>query len=374
MTEMRVRDRAAVIDEGVARLARWGLRIIVIVAAALVIGWIIGQLWVVFFPVSMALIVTSVLQPIVSWLRGKGWPSALASALVMITFVLAIVMIVVILTPLVAGQAADIASGASDGLQKIRGWVTGPPLNLSEGQMTNAISAIEDRLQDSASAISSGVFSTIGAATSAVVNLVVVLLLTFFFVKDGHRFTPWARSLGGRRAGKHIGEVLGRAWGTLGAFIRIQTLVSFIDAAIIGTGLVLLDVELAIPLAVLTFFGGYIPIVGAFASGAVAVLVTLVTNDVQAAFIALLIIIAVQQLEGNVLSPWLQGKKMNLHPAVVLLSVTAGGSLFGIVGAFLAVPAVASATEVLRYVNERIDEAVDDDAPAEDKATADDPA
>lgn len=370
MTENQVRDRTVVIDEGFAGMQRWALRIVLIAAAAVVVGWTIGHLWVILFPVSMALIVTSVLQPIVAWLHDKGWPSALAATAVMLGFIAAVVGLVAILTPQVAGQADEIGRGVSDGLQKVRDWLTGEPLNLSDGQITQAIQAIQDKVQESAAAISSGVFSTIGAATSAVVNLVVVLLLTFYFVKDGHKFVPWARTLGGQRAGEHAGEVLTRAWGTLGGFIRTQTLVAFIDALIIGIGLAILGVELAIPLAVLTFFGGYIPIVGAFVSGAVAVLVTLVTNDPKDALIALIIVVAVQQLEGNVLSPLLQGKNLNLHPAIVLLGVTAGGTLFGITGAFLAVPVVATTAEVLRYVNERIDDAVDPVAPPEDSQAA----
>lgn len=367
----KIRDRAVVIDDGFAGMQRWGLRIIVIAGAALVVGWIIGQLWVVLFPVTMALIVTSLLQPPVAWLRGKGWPSALAAAAVMLGFIAAVVGLVALLTPQVAGQADEIARGATGGLQKVRDWLTGEPLKLSDGQITQAIQAVQDKVQESATAISSGVFSTIGAATSAVINLVVILLLTFYFVKDGHRFLPWARTLGGQRAGEHAGEVLERSWGTLGGFIRTQTLVAFIDAVIIGIGLAILGVELAIPLAVLTFFGGYIPIVGAFVSGAVAVLVTLVTNDPKDALIALLIVVAVQQLEGNVLSPLLQGKNLNLHPAIVLLGVTAGGTLFGITGAFLAVPVVATTAEVLRYINERIDHAVGPNAPAQDSHAAD---
>ena len=195
-------------------------------------------------------------------------------------------------------------------------------------------------------------------------------MLTFFFVKDGHKFLPWLENLSGRRAGEHTVEVLGRMWSTLGGFIRTQSLVALIDAVIIGAGMVLVGVPLAVPLAVVTFFGAYIPIVGAFVSGALAVLVTLVTNDPKDALIVLLVVIAVQQLEGNVLSPWLQGKKMNLHAAIVLLSVTAGGTLFGVTGAFLAVPVAASTAELLRYINEQIDAGVDLDAPPEDAVAA----
>ncbi len=366
----KIRDRAVVIDGAFGSMQRWSLRIVSIAAAAFVIGWAIGHLWMVLFPVSMALIVSTVLAPPVSFLRRRGFPSGLAAAVVMLTFVAAVTIVIAVLTPQVAGQAPAIASQASSGLLRVRDWLTDGPLGLTDGQLTRAIEAVQDRLQDSAAAISSGALSTVSAATNVVINLVIVLMLTFFFIKDGHKFVPWVRTLGGRRAGEHVVEVLGRVWGTLGGFIRTQTLVAAIDAVIIGVGLAILGVPLAIPLAVVTFFGGYIPIIGAFVSGALAVLVTLVTNDPKDALIALLIVVAVQQLEGNVLSPWLQGKNMNLHAAVVLLSVTAGGTLFGVTGAFLAVPVAASAAELLRYLNEQIDREVADEAPPEDSHAA----
>jgi len=368
--EKRIRDRGVVIDDAFAGLQRWGLRVVVIAAAAFIIGWAIGHVWVVLFPISMALIIATVLGPPVAWLRHRGFPAALAAAIVVIGFIAALVGIIAVLTPQVAGQADDLASSASDGLQKVRDWLTGEPLNLSDGQISSAISALQDKLQESATTISSGVFTTISTATSIIVNLVLVLMLTFFFVKDGHKFLPWINALGGQRAGDHLTEVLGRVWATLGGFIRTQTLVALIDAVIIGAGLAILGSPLAVPLAVITFFGGYIPIIGAFISGALAVLVTLVTNDYKDALIALLIVVLVQQLEGNVLSPMLQGKNMNLHPAVVLMSVTAGGSLFGVTGAFLAVPVAASVAEILRYVNERIDDSVSVLAPKEDARAA----
>jgi predicted PurR-regulated permease PerM len=368
--EQRIRDRGVVIDDAFSGLQRWGLRVVVIAAAAYVLGWAIGHVWMVLFPVSMALIVATVLSPPVTWLRSKGVPSAAAAGLVVVGFLAAFGGVVTVLIPQVTDQAGEIASSASDGLQEVRNWLTGEPFNMSEGQISGAIAALQDKLQDSASAISEGVFTTISTATSIIVNIVLVMMLTFFFIKDGHRFLPWLSTLGGHRAGNHLTEVLGRVWSTLGSFIRTQTLVAFIDALIIGIGLAILGSPLAVPLAVITFFGGYIPIVGAFVSGGVAVLVTLVTNDYKDALIALVIVVAVQQLEGNVLSPILQGKNMNLHPAVVLLSVTAGGSLFGITGAFLAVPVAATVAEILRYVNERIDESVSVLAPKDDGRVA----
>lgn len=144
-------------------------------------------------------------------------------------------------------------------------------------------------------------------------------------------------------------------WDNLGGFIRAQAGVALIDAVFIGAGLVILGVPLAPALAVLTFIGAFVPFVGAFVAGALAVLIALVANGFVNGLLVLAVIIAVQQIEGNVLQPLLQSRVMKLHAAVVLLAVTAGGALFGIVGAFLAVPTVAMAAVLVRYVNEQID-------------------
>ena len=138
---------------------------------------------------------------------------------------------------------------------------------------------------------------------------------------------------------------------------------ALVDGVLIGLGLVILGVPLAIPLAVLTFLGGFIPIVGALVAGALSVLVALVSNGFTAALIVLAIIVAVQQLEGNVLQPILQARSLGLHAAVVLLAVTAGSTLYGIAGAFLAVPVAAASAVVLRYLSERIDARVTGEAP-----------
>ena len=139
----------------------------------------------------------------------------------------------------------------------------------------------------------------------------------------------------------------------------------------IGAGLLIVGVPLALPLAVLTFIGGFVPIVGALFAGALSVLVALVTNGFTAALIVLGIVLLVQQVEGNVLQPILQGKSLNLHAAVVLLAVAAGGTLYGIAGAFLAVPVAAAGATVLRYLFEQVDRTSEDDdtdAPADPEA------
>ncbi|PJJ57032.1 putative PurR-regulated permease PerM [Mumia flava] len=377
MSHPRPRDRAAVISEGFEILSKWGLRIILIAAGLFVVGWVIGRFWMIGFPVMVALLLATLLAPPATFLRRRGVPSPLAAAVTVVGFVLVIAGTIAVIAPEVAGQAPEIASEASRGLVAVQDWLQTGPFGISEDQLNNAISTIQDWLRDSAAAISAGALSTIGAATGALVNTVLIVVLSFFFVKDGHKFLPWLHRVLGERIGVHAQQLGQRAWDTLGGFIRTQALVSLVDAFFIGLALVILGVPLAVPLAVITFIGGFVPIVGAFVTGALAVLVTLVTNDFRDAVIMLIVIIAVQQLEGNVLSPWLQGRSMNLQAAVILLAVTAGSSLFGITGAFLAVPVTATAAAVLRYLNEQIaieaGEAPPPDAGPSDSAPPGDP-
>ena len=349
-------ERTAAIGSGVATLAQWSLRLIVIAGGTYLVGFVIGRLWVIVLPVVLALILATVLWPPVAFLRRKGWPPALAALTVVLGALAALTGIIALITPPVADQIQEIAVAASDGLTRIQDWLTGPPLNLSEDQISAARESLSDRLQDSASVIASGVVTGVTAVGTALVGLFIVLFLTFFFVKDGPRFLPWLRRSVGERAGRHLDAVLRRCWRTLGGFIRSQAAVGLIDAVLIGIGLLILGVPLVLPLMVLTFFGGFIPIVGAFIAGALSVLVALVTEGPTTALIVLVIVFAVQQIEGNVLQPMLQSRSLRLHEGVILLAVAAGSSLYGVTGAFLAVPIVAIAAEVFRYLGEQLDD------------------
>ena len=347
-------DRPDLIGSAIAWGGRWGLRLLILAATLWLFGWIIGQFWVVVMPVLLGLLITTVLWPPARWLIGRGWPAALASSLMLIAGLLVLAGMLVLIIPAVVNEAPTIADQAGGGLEQLETWLTGPPFNLSEDQIASAVSAAVDWLQNSAASIAGGLISGVSAAGGILVTGVTALVLVFFFLKDGRTFLPWVRRTVGDRVGVHLAEVLSRSYGVLGSFILTQVIVSLVDAVLIGLGLWVLKVPLAFPLAVITFFGGFIPIVGAFAAGAIAVLVALVTNGWVNALFVLALIVVVQQVEGNVLQPILQSKSLNMHAAVVLLAVLAGGSLFGITGAFLAVPAVAVFNEIWRYLDGHI--------------------
>lgn len=349
-------DRGDLITSGVATLGRWSLQLVLIAAAVVLIGYVLGEFWVVVLPVALALLLTSVLEPVSEFLHHKlRFPRALAAVLTLVGGIAALGGLLLLVVSSVVNQLQDVVSQASSGLSTVRDWVTGPPFNLRDKQINDALSSVTNELESRAGAIANGVVYGISTVTSLVVTAALVLVLTFFFLKDGHRFPPFAEQLFGRRAGKHLRAVLSRSWGVLSGYVKVQVLVAFIDALFIGLGLVLLDVPLALTLSVITFLGGFIPIVGAVTAGALAVLVALFTNGFVTAVLVLLVVLGVQQLEGNVLQPVLQSRSLNLHAAVVLLAVTGGASLFGIVGAFLAVPTTGLVFEMARYLGEQMD-------------------
>lgn len=348
--------REAVLGAGVIWTSRWTLRWIVIVLGVGLLGYLLGQVWSILLPIILALVLTTVLQPPARWLeRRTPVGPTLAASIVVVGFLGVLALVVLFLVPTVGSQVGDIADSASEGLTKLEKQFARSDL-VTQDQVNSAVSALQDRLRSSASSIASGVVIGVSAVTSALINALLTLVLTFFFIKDGPRFLPWLRGLLGPSAGHHVVEVAGRAWTTLGGFVRTQALVGLIDAVLIGLGLLIVGVPLALPLAVLTFVAAFAPVVGAITVGALAVLVALVSQGYVAAIIVFVIVLAVQQLEGNVFLPWLQGRTLNLHAGVVLLTVVLGSTLFGVAGAFLAVPAVAVSAVVLRYVNDLVAE------------------
>jgi putative heme transporter len=356
------RSRSEAIADGLSFIARWSLRLALIGVGLALVWWLTAQLWVIVMPVLLALLLSTVLAPPAFWLRRRGWPPALAAAAIVVAGLALLGLVVYFLARSITGGVSEIATSASAGLQSIQDWLSGPPLNLGTSQFNTLLDQVTQRLQSSVSTIASGVLTGVGTVASLVVTGLLALVLAFLFVKDGDRFLPWLRGVVGPRAGGHLSVVLGQVWTVLGGFIRGQVLVSLADGVFIGIGLVIVGVPLALPLAVLTFFGGFVPIVGALFAGTLSVLVALVSNGFTSALIVLGIVLLVQQIEGNVLQPILQGKSLNLHAAVVILAVTAGGSLYGIGGAFLAVPFAAAAATVLRYLFAQVDRTSEDDA------------
>lgn len=348
-------DRGPRLQKGVRALAIASAQLLLIAAGLVVVGWVLGQLWPVLLPVILGLLFATVLWPPTRLLRQVGTPPALAAIVVLLAFLAVIVGLFSWIVPQVADQAGELADAATAGLEDLQGWVTGPPLNLGEDQIGQAVDQVINTIQGNAQNIAGYALTGATAVGGLLLNLVLALVLVFFFLKDGPRWLPWLAAQTGPKVAPHVAALSYKTWSTLSEFIRQQALVGFIDAFFIGLGLWILGVPLVLPLAVLTFFGAFIPIIGAFVAGFFAVIVALVSNGWQTALIVLVIVLVVQQVEGNVLQPILQGRGLNLHAAVVILAVTLGGSLYGILGTFLGVPVAALIAVVYRYLRDELD-------------------
>lgn len=348
--------REQLVGAAFARVATLSLRFLLICAAVIVVWYIAGQLWVILLPVLLGLLLATVLWPPVRFARRKGVPSALAAIGVLLLGLLLLVGVVGGLAPQVTSQTEDLADQVTAGLGQVQEYVSGPPFNLGQDQVGRSVDNAFGSLQSNAQNIAARVLSGAAAAGSLLITGLLALVLCFFYLKDGPKFLPWLSGLVGPRAAPHVSALAQRSWVTLSGFIKAQAAVGFVDAVFIGIGLAVLGVPLALPLAVLVFFGAFVPIVGALVTGALAALVALVTQGPTTALIVLGLILVVQQIEGSVLQPILVGRTLDLHPALVIVAVTAGGTLAGIVGAFLAVPVVAVGAVVVRYARQHLAE------------------
>jgi predicted PurR-regulated permease PerM len=253
-------DRMERMQSASRRVAIASAQLLLIVAGIVVIGYVLGKLWVILLPVVLGLLFSTILWPAVRFLRRHGWPPAAAAAVVLLVFLGLIGGLIALIAPQVVGQAEELANQFSGGLQEVQRWLSGPPFNLGEDQIGNAIDSLINRVQNNATSIAAYAATTAASIGNALVNLVLALVLAFFYLKDGPRFTPWVAAQTGPRAAPHVAALAGKFWQTLSEFIRQQAFVGFIDAFFIGLGLLVLGVPLVLPLAVLTFFGAFLSV------------------------------------------------------------------------------------------------------------------
>jgi predicted PurR-regulated permease PerM len=328
-------------------------RFLAIVAAAGVVVYALVHLRVVVLPIIVALLASTLLLPVVRWLKGHGAPDALAAAGSMLGAFLLIVAIGTAVAPSIGDQFGDLRPRAEDGLREATDVLADPPFNLSEREIRQNVDKGIARLRENGGPLARGVQSGAVILGEIVTGLLITVLLTFFLLKDGERMWGYFLSLTGSRSRRDADEIGNRVYAALAGYVRGIALVGLVDAVLIGLALLVIGVPLVIPIMVITFFAAFIPLIGAFVAGLVAVLIALVSGGVVDAALVLGAIVLVQQIEGHVLYPLLMGRTVHLHPAVIVVALAAGGILGGIVGVFLAVPTAGILSVVLEYARER---------------------
>jgi predicted PurR-regulated permease PerM len=331
----------------VERLAAYGWRLLVLAAVLVVLRWVLGRLWVIVLALVVATFLARALTGPNRWLRTHGLPASLAAGLTLLGFLGVLVLGGWFIVPAVTDEFSSLGPTLTEAVDDVQQWlVEDAPVDLDERDIeefrTQAGDALVDVVSSSGGSLASGALT----AVEAVTGIILGLLATFFFLKDGPKFQRWAlaRTPAARR--DLARRLAGRAWATLGGYLRGAAMLGAIEGAAIGITLAIVGAGLVVPVVILTFAAAFIPFVGAIVAGVVAVLVALATAGFGGAIVVAIVALAVQQLDNDFLAPVVYGRALALHPLIILFSIVAGGALIGFAGTVLAVPVTAVAVNV----------------------------
>ncbi len=331
----------ASVEPLIRKAAAWAWRLLVILAAAVALLWVVQKLEIIVVPVLLALMISALLVPAVDWIDMRGLPRAAAVALVLLGGFLVFGGILAFVIVQFVYGLPDLTEQISRSIDSTRRWLIEGPLHLRGEQISNAGNAAIQALHNNQSKLTSGALATAATITELVTAAVLVLFTLIFFLYGGRNIWQYVTKIVPVGVRARVREAGNAGYGSLISYVRATFLVALTDAAGVGTGLAIMGIPLALPLASLVFLGAFIPLVGAVIAGFLAVVVALLAKGIVYALFTLGLLIAVNQLETHLLQPLVMGRAVSIHPLAVVLAISTGGVLAGIVGALLAVPTVA---------------------------------
>jgi predicted PurR-regulated permease PerM len=335
--------------------AAWSWRILVVAGVVALVIYLVSTLRLIVVPLLIALLLAALLVPFSNLLQRHRWPKWLAIGVSELGIIAVVAGLVWLIIFTATRGIPDVVDQTQEKWEDLKRWLLDSPLQITEAQINAAVQNFVDSLQeDTSSVLNAGLTLTtllghIGA------GVLLVLFATLFILIDGRGIWGWIVRLFPRRAHAPLVGAGEAGWLTLSAFVRVQVFVAFVDAVGIGLGAYILGLfyggfPLVVPIAILVFLGSFIPVVGAVLSGIIAVGVALLYFGPWPAFVMLLIVVGVQQLEGHVLQPFVVGNVVKVHPLAVVIAVATGGYVAGIAGALFAVPLVAVANVMIGYI------------------------
>ena len=347
--------------------AEWTWRLLILFAGVVVVGYLVAKFDTVTVPVALALLGSALLTPAVDRLQRWGLTRGVSVALVLVAALGVVAAILAFVVEQFVVGFPGLADRFADSIGQIQSWLTAGPFHFSNDQIHHAGESVVQAVQSNREALTSGALTTAGLVGEIVTGAFLTLFTLIFFLYGGRQIWEFVTRIVPHRARGRVRRAGTQGFASLTGYVRATVAVAAVDAVGIGAGLVLLGVPLALPLASLVVLGAFVPIVGAFLAGFLAVLVALVAKGLLTALLVLGIIIAVMQLEAHVLQPLLLGRAVRLHPLAVVLAITTGIVLAGIVGGLLAVPVVAVLDTAVRSLLS------DDPEAAVDEIEVDDP-
>lgn len=367
------RSAAESVSWGVRVAAAWSWRLLVVALAIYVVARAFLRIELVAFSFIVALFFTAVLHPVEKRLRRIPGPKSLSAALALLLGLAVLAGIGYFVTWQITTNSSQIGDQITNFVDRTRDWLRNGPLHLKSSDLDKIAGDITKAVKEHQSEIISGAIQTVRTVVEMLGALLLVLLSTFFLLRDGEQIWSWTLRLFPRVAQPRI-DAAGRAgWRSVGGYIRGQVIIALFHGISVMILLFILDIPLAPALGVLIFLGSFIPLIGLTVTGALCVAVALLEHGVTAAVVVGVAIIVLVQLEAHFLQPIILSRSVEVHPLGIALSVITGAILAGIVGALLAVPFVAflnSTVQALRPVpssaDGETDEAIDVGGPSAD--------
>jgi predicted PurR-regulated permease PerM len=334
-------DYAESVEPIVRKTAAWAWRLLVILTALVALLLVIKRLEIIVVPLLLALMLSALLVPIVDWLDRRGAPRGGAVALVILGgFAILGGIMTFVVSQFVVG-VPDLANQVERSIDSAKKWLIDGPLHLSRQQIDHAGNSAVQALQNNEEKLTSGALATAATITEIITAALLMFFTLIFFLYGGRNIWQYVTKIFPTDVRDRVRAAGATGYHSLTGYIRATFLVALVDAAGVGTGLVIMSVPLALPLASLVFLGAFVPLIGAVLSGFVAVIVALLAKGFVYALITLGVLIGVNQLEAHILQPLVMGRAVSIHPLGVVVAISAGSVLAGIVGALLAVPTVA---------------------------------
>lgn len=347
------RNAAEAVTWPVRVAAAWGWRLLV--AAAVIYGLvqILSRVGLVVFPVIIALFLTAVLQPLERQLRRVApRPASLATLLAVLSGVIVLGGIGYFVAWQISTHITQLGSEITDVVTHTRHWLQNGPLHVKSSDLDNLSSKITQAVKSHEGTLVSGAISTVRAVTEGLAALLLILLVTFFLLRDGPVVWRWVVRLFPRAAHARLDHAGRAGWRTFGGYMRGQLLIALVHGVSITIVLFVLRIPLAAALGVLIFLGSFIPLVGLTITGALAVVVALLDHGLLSAIVVTGAIIVLVQAEAHLLQPFIMSRSVHIHPLAVVLAVVAGTTLAGIAGALIAVPLAAFLNTTIQAARE----------------------
>lgn len=339
------------VPQGLITASQWAWRLLVVVAALAVIWLGLKYFSAVAIPIAVAVLLTALLYPLATKLRGWRFPRLAAAAGSLVAIALVVGGILAAIGTQIAREWPRLTDQFGQAVRTLLEWLSTGPLQVSQADIDSYTQAVTNYISDS-SATLAGMAADAGASVGHFfAGFAIALIATFFFLADGPRIWKSVCTLLPENYRDNVHRAAGKGWESLVAYMRAQVLVAFVDALGILIGALILRVPMAWALFAFTFITAFIPVVGAVLAGTLATALALVSGGWVTALIMLGVTVLVVESEGHFLQPLLLGRAASLHPLAVLVGLAVGATIAGIVGALLVIPVLAFSVAFIKELD-----------------------